>query len=284
MQGQNMKMKRSIAKEQQRAFKMWQRRGGNARQGQRGPGGRYPGERPKDRLPSVQVRPDWHVIEEMDFPRLLKLNLPGVGSGEDIEKHQYGTLHFYDKRCGGNFYNVTTTEDPVIEELAQQGIGNVFATDIILATLMTAPRSVYSWDIVAHRVGDKLFLDKRDTGGISNPVDALTVSETSGDPPSFEGQSINNAKDLATEALFINQNFRRQVLKRSEKPYVMAHPRAPFEEEDGESGCGYRYRKWTLGKNANGKPIEVVCRTEHDGVMMKRGNFFASCQHYDSVQ
>ncbi|KAK6026605.1 hypothetical protein OSTOST_07413 [Ostertagia ostertagi] len=158
LQGQNLKMKRSIAKEQQRAFKMWQRRGGNARQGQRGPGGRYPGERPKDRLPSVQVRPEWQVIEEMDFPRLLKLNLPGVGNGEDIGKHLYGTLHFYDKaidrvsvrnpitlqRCGGNFYNVTTTEDPVIEELAQQGIGNVFATDIIIATLMTAPRSVSS--------------------------------------------------------------------------------------------------------------------------------------------
>ncbi|KJH45607.1 putative choline dehydrogenase [Dictyocaulus viviparus] len=55
MQGQNLKMKRSIANdithfffmEQQRAFKMWQRRGGNARQGQRGTGGRYPGERPK---------------------------------------------------------------------------------------------------------------------------------------------------------------------------------------------------------------------------------------------
>lgn len=51
----------------------------------------------QERLPSVQVRPDWRVIEEMDFPRLLKLNLPGVGSGEDIDKHQYGTLHFYDK-------------------------------------------------------------------------------------------------------------------------------------------------------------------------------------------
>uniref|UniRef100_A0A158P7M4 Eukaryotic translation initiation factor 3 subunit D n=1 Tax=Angiostrongylus cantonensis TaxID=6313 RepID=A0A158P7M4_ANGCA len=256
MQGQNLKMKRSIAKKS------------NA-------------SRDLDRLPSVQVRPEWQVIEEMDFPRLLKLSLPGVGTGEDIGKHLYGTLHYYDKtidrvsvrtpitlqRCGGNFYNITTTEDPVIEELAQQGVGNVFATDIILATLMTAPRSVYSWDIVAHRVGDKLFLDKRDTGGISNPVDALTVSETSGDPPSFEGAGINNAKDLATEALFINQNFRRQVLKRNEQPYVMANPRAPFEEEGGESGCGYRYRKWNLGKNASGKSIEVVCRTEHDGVM-----------------
>ena len=45
----------------------------------------------------MQVRSDWRVIEEMDFPRLLKLNLPGVGSGEDINEHQYGTLHFYDK-------------------------------------------------------------------------------------------------------------------------------------------------------------------------------------------
>ena len=45
----------------------------------------------------MQVRSDWRVIEEMDFPRLLKLNLPGVGSGEEIDGHQYGTLHFYDK-------------------------------------------------------------------------------------------------------------------------------------------------------------------------------------------
>ena len=38
----------------------------------------------------------------------------------------------------------------------------VFATDAILATLMTCARSKYSWDIVAQRVGDHLFFDKRD--------------------------------------------------------------------------------------------------------------------------
>jgi len=38
----------------------------------------------------------------------------------------------------------------------------VFATDIILATLMTCARSKYSWDIVVERVGNKVFLDKRD--------------------------------------------------------------------------------------------------------------------------
>ncbi|CAD6198944.1 unnamed protein product [Caenorhabditis auriculariae] len=281
-QAQNLKMKRSIAKEQQRAFKMWQRRGGNARQGPRGGRG-FGNERPKERLPSVAVRPEWVVIEEMDFPRLSKLSLPGINNGEDVNDHQYGTLQFYDKgvdrisvknsaalqKCAGLFYNITTTEDPIIEELAQKGVGNVFATDIILATLMACPRSVYSWDIIAHRVGDKLFFDKRDTGGFSNPVDTLTVSETSSDPPSFEGGGINNSKDLATEAFYINQNFRRQVVKRNEESLKMKHASAPFEEQDaGESGTTYKYRKWNLGVGSNGKPVELVCRTELDGVML----------------
>ncbi|EJW79068.1 hypothetical protein WUBG_10024 [Wuchereria bancrofti] len=80
---------------------------------------------------------------------------------------------------------------------------------------MAATRSVYSWDVIAYRVGDKLFFDKRDTGGFSNPVDALTVSETSPDAPnSDDTTSINHPRNLATEALYINQNFRRMVLKR----------------------------------------------------------------------
>ncbi|GMT16915.1 hypothetical protein PFISCL1PPCAC_8212, partial [Pristionchus fissidentatus] len=281
--GTNQKMKRSIVKEQQRAFKQWQRRGGGARASGPRPGGRFGNDRPKDRPVSVQVRPEWKVLEEMDFPRLLKLSLPGIAPGEDIGDHQYGTLHFYDKacdrvsvkntaplqRCGGAFYNVTTTEDPIISEMARGGIGRVFATDTILAAIMTAPRSVYSWDIVADRVGDMLFLSKRDTGGISNPVDALTVSETSIDPPAFDVASMNNAKDLATEALYINQNFRRQVLKRDGDTFKMKHPEVPFEEEDGADlpETAYKYRKFVIGQS-DGKPLEVVCRTEHDGVIL----------------
>ena len=38
----------------------------------------------------------------------------------------------------------------------------MFATDAILATLMTCARSKYSWDIVVYREGDYLFFDKRD--------------------------------------------------------------------------------------------------------------------------
>ena len=42
----------------------------------------------------------------------------------------------------------------------------MFATDSILATLMTCTRSVYSWDLAVHRVKDMLFFDKRDGSAI----------------------------------------------------------------------------------------------------------------------
>ncbi|TMS34609.1 hypothetical protein L596_002164 [Steinernema carpocapsae] len=278
---QNQKLKRSIAKEQMRAYKLWQRRGrgANAR-----PGGRRWNDRitGKSRQASVQVHHEWRLYERMDFTRLVKLSLPNVEGGQDIEGHRYGTLHYYDKNidrvsvknpvnlqvCGGSFCNVTTTDDPVMQKLAQEDAGNVFATDIILATLMSANRSVYSWDIIAHRVGNKLFFDRRDTSGFSNPVDALTVSETSVDPPGFDAAGINNARDLATEALYINQNFRRQVLKRNEDTYKFENESIPFDDEESNADIetAFRYRRFTLGNDKDGNPIRLVCRTEHDAV------------------
>lgn len=140
------------------------------------------------------------------------------------DKERYGTLEYYDKlydrvttktekplqRIHRSYFTVTTSEDPVIQKLAKQGHGNVFATDLILATMMCSTRSVYSWDIVATRIGDKLFFDKRDR----SDFDYLTVSETANDPPQDEGNSLNSPKNLAMEATFINRNFSQQVLKR----------------------------------------------------------------------
>ena len=42
--------------------------------------------------------------------------------------------------------------------LAVQGKGNIFTTDLALAVLMSAPRSVASWDIVVQRSGGCLYL------------------------------------------------------------------------------------------------------------------------------
>ncbi len=46
--------------------------------------------------------------------------------------------------------------------LAAEDRARVFATDTVLTTLMCCKSSVYSWDILITRAGDKLFFDKRD--------------------------------------------------------------------------------------------------------------------------
>ncbi|CAH1795586.1 unnamed protein product [Owenia fusiformis] len=225
----------------------------------------------KHRDASVQIKTNWDVKEEMDFPRLSKLSLPNVDEPEDLLK--CGSLEFYEKnydrvttknekrlrRINRIFHKVTTTDDPVIRRLAKTE-GNVFATDTILATLMCCTRSTYSWDIVVQRVADKLFFDKRD----DSEFDLLTVSETATEPPQDEGNSINSPRNLALEATFINHNYSQQVLKMGEEQLDFDE-KNPFvqPEDDGEvASVGYRYRKWKLGND-----IELVCRTEHDGVM-----------------
>lgn len=227
-----------------------QRRGAGKKWGARGPP-------PKIRDASVTVRPDWSTIEEMDFPRLAKLSLPSVKEGEDIMC--CGILEYYDKTydrvnvknerplqgVDRIFHTVTTTDDPIIRVLSKT-VGNVYATDAILATIMCSTRSNYSWDIVIEKIGDKLFMDKRE----NTEFDLLTVNETSVEPPQDDETSVNSPRNLSIEATFINHNFSQQVLKNtpSEAKYKFEQPN-PFigEEEDGEvASVAYRYRKWDL--------------------------------------
>lgn len=73
-------------REQQKAFKQWQRRGGGTRGRGRGGQGysRWDQRNQKQLAASIAVRPEWQVLEEMDFPRLAKLNLPNIDSGQDM--------------------------------------------------------------------------------------------------------------------------------------------------------------------------------------------------------
>jgi len=229
----------------------------------------------KSREASVTVKSDWIVVEEMDFPRLGKLSLPTVA--EPMDLLQCGSLEFYDKiydrvnvknekplqRIDRIFHTVTTTDDPVIRKLVKsEARANVFVTDAILATLMCASRSAYSWDIVVQKIGGKVFLDKRD----NTEFDLLTVSETSAEPPQDEGANLNSPRNLALEATFVNHNFSQQVLKGGD----LAGERHKFDEdnpfvdadEDGEvASVAYRYRMWDLGNDLN-----LICRCELDAV------------------
>jgi len=232
----------------------------------------------KSREASVTVKPDWIVVEEMDFLRLGKLSLPTVKEPSDL--YQAGSLEYYDKlydrvnvktekslqRIDRIFHTVTTTDDPVIRKLVKaEPNANVFVTDAILSTLMCASRSQYSWDIVVDKIGNKIFFDKRE----NTEFDLLTVSETSGEPPQEEGSSTNSPRNLALEATFVNHNFSQQVLKSGEERFKFdeENPFVDADEEGEVASVGYRYRRYELGND-----LVLVCRCEVDAVLPGTGS------------
>ncbi|KAL1857084.1 hypothetical protein Daus18300_010427 [Diaporthe australafricana] len=259
-------------------------RGGRNNAGGRGGGGRRFGwkdyDKPqRNRDASINIRADWKLLEEIDYNRLLKLNLD-ADEGEDIDS--YGFVSYYDRSFDKQpvksaekklnpidraAYNVTTSSDPIIQELADKNEATVFATDSVLSMLMCAPRSVYPWDIVIVKQGNKVFLDKRENAAL----DMVTVNENAADAPleASEGSKdvINQPAALAEEATYINHNFANQVVLESQK-VEMAHGN-PFynaaEETEPPASKAYRYRKFDISINDEA-PVYLVVRTELDAV------------------
>jgi len=234
----------------------------------------------RNRDASINIKADWKLLEEIDFNRLGKLNLD-ADEGEDVES--YGFLYYYDRgydkpaiknaerkltAIDRAAYNVTTTADPVIQELADKGEATIFATDSVLSMLMCAPRSVYSWDIVIVRQGNKVFLDKRDSAAL----DMVTVNENAADAPleASEGgkDGINQPGALAEEATYINHNFANQVVLEGNTKVDMANEN-PFynasEETEPPASKAYKYRRFDLSTNEE-EPVYLIVRTELDAV------------------
>ncbi|KAL3810608.1 hypothetical protein ACHAXA_010566 [Cyclostephanos tholiformis] len=276
-----------------------QRTRAGGRFGGRGPGGR--GGRTGrgqwrdriDRQASVSVRPDWRRVEEVDLGKISKGTSPLSGLVDNTPPKAVedllwcGFLDQYNDQYDRvstrtpaplkrvetrEFYPVTTTDDPVIEKLAIEGKGTVFATDAILAHLMTCPRSVYPWDIVVQKLPTgALFFDKRD----ASQFDYLTVHETSNSPPapardnSNEAELVNSPERLSLEATMINQNFTQQILRSSKYRTKFDLPN-PFWDEDDNDGMepasvAYRYRRFDLGDG-----VSIVARTELHGLAKDR--------------
>lgn len=223
------------------------------------------------------------MLEEIDFNRLAKLNLE-TSVGEDIDS--YGFLYYYDRSydkppiknterklnvVDRAAYNVTTSSDPIIQELAEKDEATIFATDNILSMLMCAPRSVYSWDIVISRHGNRIYLDKRD----GSSLDMVSVNENAADAPleASEGNkdSINFPGALALEATFINHNFANQVVMESENAkFEMPHENPfynPSEETEPLASKAYKYRRFDLSLEKDDDPLHLIVRTEIDAVV-----------------
>jgi len=263
------------------------------RGGRGGRGGRRFGWRDdkpqRNRDASVQVKPEWTVMEEIDFSRLGKLNLD-TGDGEDLDN--YGFLYYYDrsydKQPGAKTserrlnvleraaYNVTTSSDPILQELSDKDEATVFATDNILSMLMCATKSVYSWDLVFTRKGNKVFIDKRD----GSSLDMVTVNENAADAPLeiSEGNkdSINSPGALMLEATHINNVFPLQVVSESDTSKVTMNNEHPFYNEEVESdppaSKAYRYRRFDLSLEKDEEPLHLIVRTELDAVVKNNIN------------
>ncbi|KAL7282616.1 hypothetical protein ACG7TL_004088 [Trametes sanguinea] len=272
-------------------------RGGGAQRGGRR-GWRDWEKTGRTRESSVAISPDWAMLEEIEFHRLAKLRLE-VDEPEDLDT--YGRVFPYDKTYDRITtktekplqlldrikYNPTTSDDPVIQELASKETATIYTTDVILAVLMCAPRSVYPWDIIVVREGNKLFFDKRDGG----PFDTVTVNENAADPPQDatpanpnnpnekpavpETPSINSATSLALEATYINQNFMFQtVIENPPPPAVDFSKPNPFygpDETEPLASCGYRYRVFDLGITED-EDMRLCVRTETDAYLHGQGN------------
>lgn len=263
------------------------------RGGRGGRGGRRFGWRDdkpqRNRDASVQVKPDWTVLEEIDFARLSKLNLE-TPDGEDLDS--YGFLYYYDrtydKAPGAKTsekklqvldraaYNVTTSSDPIIQELAEKDEATIFATDNILSMLMCAPKSVYPWDLVITRRRNQVFIDKRD----NSTIDMVTVNENAMDAPleTSEGNkdTLNNPHALMMEATHINNVFPLQVVQESQtNKKDMSHPH-PFyneeEETDPPASKAYKYRRFDLSLNNDDEPLNLIVRTEVDATIKNNIN------------
>ncbi|KAL7628702.1 hypothetical protein AAE478_000217 [Parahypoxylon ruwenzoriense] len=235
----------------------------------------------RSRDASINIKPDWQLLEEIDFNRLAKLNLD-ADEGEDIDS--YGFLYYYDRSFDKQpvksaerklvpldraAYNVTTSSDPVIQELADKEEATIFATDSILSMLMCSTRSIYPWDIVIVRHGNKIFLDKRDNAAL----DMVTVNENAADAPleSSDGNKdgVNQPSALAEEATYINHNFANQVVLESETQKVDMSHENPFynasEETEPPASKAYKYRRFDLSTSEE-DPMYIIVRTELDAV------------------
>jgi hypothetical protein len=228
-------------------------------------------------------------MEEIDFSRLAKLNLD-TGEGEDLET--YGFLYYYDrsydKQPGAKTserrlnvleraaYNVTTSSDPIMQELSDKDEATVFATDNVLSMLMCATKSVYSWDLVFSRKGNKVFIDKRD----GSNLDMVTVNENAADAPLeiSEGNkdSINSPGALMLEATHINNVFPLQVVSESDTNKVTMTHEHPFYnpevESDPPASKSYKYRRFDLSLEKDEEPLHLIVRTELDAVVKNNIN------------
>eukprot|EP01062_Namystynia_karyoxenos_P010109 TRINITY_DN1358_c0_g1_i1.p2 TRINITY_DN1358_c0_g1~~TRINITY_DN1358_c0_g1_i1.p2 ORF type:complete len:416 (+),score=186.38 TRINITY_DN1358_c0_g1_i1:406-1653(+) len=253
------------------------------------------------RLASIEPKASWSPLSSFNISDLQKLSqFPSPPAPTELRMCGEGACYYnpsFDRLNPRNplplhdfshkaFYSEVASEDPHLREFAKAAASDqitIVATDIVLATVMTAPKSVMPWDVVINRIGNLFFFDRREDSN----MELWTVNETANEPPPEDTQPdrppeqrINTAPMLAEEATVVSQAFAQQVLnfhpqQRFKPAQMQSHPFV----EDGEDPAAivYRYRKWEVrcpDKLPGGVDFNCIVRTQADGCAGRGGSFF----------
>ena len=260
---------------------------------------RHLGDQSVGHLSSVLIRDRWEAKHRIPLNTLERSGVHvSVSPAEDLSYH--GHLHTFDtsfdfvsplkpvpvRAPPRTHPHVSPLEDEVLREIVmargeeQDERLCVVTNESILSTLLTAPRSIFSWDVKVTRAGQVLFLDWR---GDDDLADAYTVDETSTCPPVDSGEAplrdINSASSLSKEATKLCRDLTQMLVNPKQRAKLTREvPRhknvfdATVEEgEDPVASTTYLYRQWTL-RRASAPDIVVICRCQVDAVLKSAPN------------
>jgi len=157
-------------------------------------------------------------------------------------------------------YNwVTTIENSFVDIITANKDLNVFASDAVITTLMTAPLSVYPWDISVEKRDGKTILEYNE----NKLFDYTTVYESALIPPEEDPKKrdfINGPKKLSWEATMSNHYFSQQALQPKTEQVLGADPGFKLPEKKEKPKKGYIYKVWQMEKG-----IKLCVRCQVDG-------------------
>lgn len=166
-----------------------------------------------------------------------------------------------------------TQDDPILAtRIETDQATRVIITDQILAAIMAAPQSRFSWQFRCYRFDDnqcKLVIDK---GPSFSNLDLVTINETAAElPPQDSSGKIRSVQDVGIEGAKTNLNF----------SYTTIQGQPVIREFDGEEldevppGKAFRYRQFALPpgkkrstdpKSLRNIPLNIVVRTRVDAI------------------
>jgi len=157
-------------------------------------------------------------------------------------------------------YNWVSTIEPTFAEIitTKEDL-NVFASDAVIATIMTAPLAVYPWDISVTKLNGKIILDIDE----SKIFNYTTIFESATNPPEDDPKkdklSVNGPKKLSWEATMSNHYFSQQALLPETTYELGPDPNFNIPEGKDKPKKGYVYKAWEIEK---GIKLCVRCQVD----------------------